>query len=95
MAIFKLATILVYLVLILGGILGLSREKHEWLQWKQRHGKTYQNVHVEQHHMEIWTENYRYVEEHNSRSDVAFRVELNSLADQVLLLFAIRTESVT
>lgn len=79
----KTAMVFNLLVLILNGILGLSPGRNEWVQWKLRHGKTYPSVHVEQEHMAIWMENYRFVQEHTSRSDVTFTVKLNSLADQV------------
>lgn len=87
MSALKFSIMLVYLVLFITGIFGLSREIREWRQWKLRHGKTYPSLHVEQQHMEIWAENYRYVQDHNSRTDVTFEVELNSFADQVLECF--------
>lgn len=79
----KTAMVFNLFVLVLNGILGLSPGRNEWVQWKLRHGKTYPSVHEEQGHMAIWMENYRFVQKHNSRSDVSFTVELNSLADQV------------
>lgn len=89
MPILKFSIMFVYLVLFLSGIFGLSREIKEWRQWKQRHGKTYPSLQVEQQHMEIWIENYRYVQDHNNKTDVTFEVELNSFADQVIQSFCL------
>jgi len=33
--------------------------------------------------MNVWLDNYKFVNEHNSRTDVTYKVELNFLADQV------------
>ena len=72
-----------YMMLLLGGILGLDSDRQAWIQWKLQHGKTYPSYQEEQSHMNVWLDNYKFVNEHNSRTDVTYKVELNFLADQV------------
>ena len=55
----------------------------EWLSWKQRYNKVYETEVWEDFHRQIWQRNKAYVEEHNSKEDVTFKMELNQFADQV------------
>ena len=64
-------------------VVSFSLEWDAWIQWKLQHEKTYPSYQEEQSHMNVWLDNYKFVNEHNSRTDVTYNIELNFLADQV------------
>ena len=74
------------LVILLGTVVcaGFSiKDQVDWLSWKLKYHKNYKNDVKEIEHRAIWEKNRAYVEAHNKRVDVHFKIELNQFADQV------------
>lgn len=75
------ATIIIIVILIFTGVTqGLTDT--EWQEWKLTHDKEYENQESEDTRRQIWSENYKLIEEHN-RGDHSFKLALNHFADLV------------
>ena len=59
----------------------------EWISWKLKYNKTYKSLEEETVHKETWLKNKAYVEDHNRKADINFKVGLNQFADQVCYIF--------
>ena len=80
----KLLGITVFAVLGTIVLASLSlNDQLEWFSWKVKYNKKYETKESEKAHRKIWQRNKVYVEGHNRRTDVSFKMELNHLADQV------------
>ncbi|XP_053377419.1 procathepsin L-like [Mercenaria mercenaria] len=69
---------------LLHTVSSLPNLQTEWEQWKEKFGKIYDTVDDENVHLEIWKTNYKYVLDHNTKTDNGFSLEMNYLADQNL-----------
>lgn len=54
----------------------------EWEKWKKDHGKEYNDENSETNRRQIWSTNYKLIEEHNN-ADHSFKLALNHFADLV------------
>ncbi|KAL4225993.1 hypothetical protein ACF0H5_013980 [Mactra antiquata] len=79
----RLLLFCVTIVWIFASISGKPTLENEWTYWKQKYGKTYKDKHEELNHWKIWLDSYKYVQQHNNRTDTGFIVEMNFLADQI------------
>ena len=77
-------------ILIFAIIIGTSvtasvsiKDQLEWISWKAKYSRKYESKELERAHHEIWQRNKVIVEEHNSKPDASFKMELNNFADQV------------
>ena len=59
----------------------------EWISWKLKYNKTYTSLEEESVHKETWIKNKVYVEDHNRKAGINFKVVLNQFADQVCCIF--------
>ena len=59
------------------------KDQVDWLSWKLKYNKNYKTDVKEIEHRAIWEKNKVYVEAHNKRDDVLFKIEMNQFADQV------------
>ena len=61
----------------------------QWLQWKEVHGKIYENDASERARRATWQANRELVERHNQEADRhGFKLALNQFADQVRCSFS-------
>lgn len=58
------------------------KDQVDWLSWKLKYNKNYKNDVKEIEYRAIWEKNKAYVEAHNKRDDVQFKIEMNQFADQ-------------
>lgn len=61
---------------------GSLNPQADWHSWKLEHSKIYESEESEIIHREIWERNKAYVDAHNKRYDVQFKLGLNQFADQ-------------
>ena len=54
----------------------------EWAEWKMKHSKDYITADEESNRRNIWTENYKLIQKHNTENH-SYTLELNHLADIV------------
>lgn len=59
------------------------KDQIDWHSWKLEYNKIYEREESEINHREIFERNKAYVEAHNKRLDVHFKLGLNQFADQV------------
>ncbi|XP_003385986.1 PREDICTED: cathepsin L1-like [Amphimedon queenslandica] len=73
---------MLYLLAVIGLLYGgaHSLTDEEWEQWKITHRKTYQNVAVEESRRQVWSSNYKLIQEHNMKES-SFKLALNHFAD--------------
>ena len=72
--------LLAVIALLCGGAHSLTDE--EWEQWKISHRKSYQSIEVEESRRQVWTSNYKLIQEHNMKEN-SFKLALNHFADLV------------
>lgn len=74
-----------YIVLLVG-TLACARasfdDQLDWLKWRLKYNKNYKTEESEVIHRQTLERNKAYVEAHNNRHDVQFKLELNEFADQ-------------
>lgn len=75
---------MLYLLAVIGLLYGgaHSLTDEEWEQWKITHRKTYQNVAVEESRRQVWSSNYKLIQEHNMKES-SFKLALNHFGDLV------------
>lgn len=56
----------------------------QWRAWKSSEGKSYETVNEEARRYSIWSDNMKYIEQHNTEADKhGFSLKMNSLGDLV------------
>lgn len=72
-----------YFSVIFGCVISSPTYRNDWSDWKEKFGKVYASDKEESFHRSVWIKNYRYVKQHNKRTDTNFKLSLNHLADQL------------
>ena len=63
---------------------GGCHDSQDWFHWKRQYQREYETNDIELKHRQIWERNKVYMQAHNGREGVTFKMELNQFADQVL-----------